>query len=73
MLSISPLCTRQIRDNGDNNMMGDSDEDSENDTDEDREYDTDESDLVACWDSDDDLSSDEGQPKRPESLSPCVA
>ena len=44
-------------------MMGEGDEDSE--------YDTDESDLAASWDSHDDLSSDEGQPMRQESLD-CV-
>lgn len=53
ILSIPRLYTRQIRGAGDHGIMSDSDEDSE--------YDTDESELAACWDSHDDLSSEEGQ------------
>lgn len=50
--------TRQIRDAGDDSMMGESDEDSE--------YDSDESALADGWDSNDDLSSDECERRRQE-------
>ena len=49
--------TRQIRDTSDDSMMGESAQDSE--------YDSDESTLADSWDSNDDLSSDEGE-RRPQ-------
>lgn len=58
ILNLSPLCARQMRNTG--SMMGEGDEDSEYDS----EYNSDESGLADGWDSNDELSSDEGERRR---------